>query len=48
LNKKYEVLSGPLFGQVVEILNYQKNKIDLALGNVKASIKKDNLLFKPI
>lgn len=48
INKKYEIISGPLFGQIVKILNHQKNKIDLVLGNVKVSIKKDNLLFKPV
>ena len=48
LNKNYKILSGPFVGQIVKILNYQKNKIDLVLGNIKASINRENLLFKPV
>ena len=41
LNKNYKILTGPFIGQIVKILNYQKNKIDLVLGNIKASINRE-------
>ena len=48
VNKNYEIISGPFLGQVAKILNDQKNKVNLLLGNIKASIDKKSFLFKPV
>jgi hypothetical protein len=48
VNKNYEIISGPFFGQVAKILNDQKNKVNLLLGNIKASIDKKSFLFKSV
>ncbi len=48
VNKKYKILSGPLIGQIVKILSTQKNKIEIILGNIKTSVNKDKISFKPV
>lgn len=48
INRNYKILSGPFLGQVVKILDKQKKKIDLILGNIKTSININKVLFKPV
>ena len=48
INKNYKILSGPFLGQVVKILDKQKKKINLILGNIKTSINIKKVLFKPV
>ena len=48
LNGCYKFTSGPFVEKIFKIINFQKNKIDIYIGNVKTSIKKKGLLFKPI
>lgn len=47
-NSKYKFSSGPFSGKIFEIINLQKNKIDILLGKIKTSIKKKEFLFRPI
>jgi hypothetical protein len=48
LNTKYKFLSGPFSNKIFEIVNLQKNKIKILLGNVKTTINKQDYLFNPI
>lgn len=45
-NKNYKFLSGPFSNYIVEVLNVQKEKIKLLIGNFKLSINKKNYLLK--
>ena len=47
-NSKYKFSSGPFAGKIFQIINFQKNKIDILLGKIKTSIKKKEFLFSPI
>ena len=46
-NSKYKFTSGPFVEMIFKIINLQKNKINILLGNVKTTIKKDEFLFIP-
>ncbi len=48
VNKKYRFSSGPFSEKIFEIINLQKNRIDILMGNIKTTIKKSELLFSPI
>tara|TARA_A100001015_G_C15035642_1_gene736070 strand:+ start:2260 stop:2760 length:501 start_codon:yes stop_codon:yes gene_type:complete len=48
INKKYKILSGPLMGQIVEIIDKQKKKIDFTLGNIKTTINKNSFLLRTV
>ena len=48
LNKKCRFSSGPFTNKIFEIINLQKNKINILLGNVKTSVKKEDFLFYPV
>ncbi len=47
-NSKYKFSNGPFSGKIFEIINLQKNKIDILLGQIKTSIKKEQFLFSPV
>ena len=47
-NKKYIFSSGPFTEKIFKIINLQKNKIDILMGNLKTTINKEKFLFKPI
>ncbi len=47
-NKKYIFSSGPFAEKIFKIINLQKNKIDILMGNLKTTINKEKFLFKPI
>ena len=47
-NSKYKFSNGPFTGKIFEIINLQKNKIDILLGQIKTSIKKEQFLFSPV
>ena len=48
LNKEYKFITGPFLDAVFKIVNIQKNKIDIMLGNLKTTIRKSEFLFKPL
>ena len=47
-NQKYRFISGPFADMIFKIIKLQKNKIDILLGNMKTSLKKEEFLFSPI
>jgi len=48
INNFYKIGSGPFFGEIIKILDIQKNKIDFLLGKIKTTIKKDKLVLRPV
>lgn len=48
INKKYKFSSGPFADTIFKIINLQKNKIDILMGNFKTSINKQNFLINPV
>ena len=40
LNGKYKFTTGPFVEKIFQIINMQKNKIDILMGNLKTTIKK--------
>ena len=47
-NSKFKFNSGLFSNFVFEIINLQKNKINLLLGNLKITTEKDKFIFKSI
>ena len=47
INSNYKFVTGPFTEKIFKIINLQKNKIDIFMGNVKISIKKKEFLFNP-
>ena len=47
-NSKYQFVSGPFTEMIFKIIGLQKNKINILLGNVKTTIKKNDLLYNPL
>ena len=47
-NSNYQFISGPFAERIFKIINMQKNKIRILLGDVKATINKNSYLFNPI
>ena len=48
INSNYEFSSGPFAEKIFKIINLQKNKIDILMGNIKTTINKQKFLFKPV
>ena len=48
INSSYEFSSGPFSEKIFKIINLQKNKIDILMGNIKTTINKQKFLFKPV
>jgi len=48
LNKKYKFLNGPFVEKIFNITSIQKEKIGIAIGNIKTNIKFNKYLFRPI
>lgn len=48
IKKYYKFTSGPFVEQIFPIIKIQQNKIDILLGNLKTSVKKQEFLFSPI
>ena len=48
LEKKYKFLSGPFSEKIFNITLIQKEKIEVAIGNLKTKIKRNKYLFCPI
>lgn len=47
-NNSYKFVSGPFTNKIFKIINLQKNKIDILMGNIRTTINKKELLVKPI
>ena len=47
-NKDYKFSSGPFAETIFKIINLQKNKIDILMGNIKTTINKQKYLISPI
>jgi len=48
VNSKYQFTSGPFTEMIFKIINLQKNKINILLGDIKTTIKKNEFLFSPL
>ena len=48
INSRYKFTTGPFVEKIFEIINFQKNKIEILVGNVKTTIKKKEYLFNPV
>jgi len=48
INKKYKFSSGPFSDKVFQIINLQRNRIRVLMGNIKTTIKKKEFLFTPV
>ncbi len=48
INSKYKFMTGPFADKIFKIVNLQKNKIDILVGNIKTRIKKQEFLFNPV
>ena len=47
-NSTYKFLSGPFINQIFKIINLRDKKIDIKMGNLKTTIKKEDFLYSPI
>ena len=47
-NERYKFLSGPFTSEIFKILEIQKNKINILIGNFNTYIKKKDYLFFPV
>ena len=48
LNKKYKFSSGPFSDKIFQIINLQRNRIKVLIGNMKTTIKRKEFLFTPV
>ena len=48
VNSNYKFTSGPFAERIFKIINMQKSKIRILLGDVKTTINKNSYLFNPI
>jgi len=48
INSEYKFSSGPFNEMIFKIIDLQKNKINILLGNVKSTINKNEFLFSPL
>ena len=47
-NNSYKFVSGPFTNKIFKIINLQKNKIDILMGNIRTTINKRDLLVNPL
>ena len=48
INRYYKFSSGPFVEKIFKIIELQKNKINILMGNVKTTISKEEFLFNPV
>ena len=48
INAECKFISGPFSNTIFKIIEIQKNKIKILMGDLKTTIKKKEFLFKPI
>jgi|TARA_B100001094_G_scaffold100769_1_gene96928 hypothetical protein len=47
VNSNYQFITGPFAENIFKIINIQKSKIDILMGNLKTTIEKRKFLFNP-
>ena len=47
-NSNYKFTSGPFSERIFKIINLQKNKINILLGNIRTTIKNEEFSFTPL
>ena len=47
INRNYKFASGPFINQIFKVLSMQKLRIQILMGGVKISLKKNRFLFNP-
>jgi len=48
VNSRYQFISGPFVNTIFKIINLQKNKMNILLGDIKTTINKTEFLFNPL
>ena len=48
INNEYRFSTGPFVGKIFKILNLQKDKMNIMMGNINTSLKKKDYLFNPL
>ena len=48
INLKYKFSSGPFSDAIFKIINFQKNNINILLGDIKTTINKKEFLYSPL
>ena len=48
LKRSYKFISGPFIEKIFTIIKIQQSKIDILIGDLKTSVKKQEFLFSPI
>ena len=48
INKKYRFSSGPFADKIFQIINLQRNKIKVLMGDIRTTINKKEFLFTPV
>ena len=48
INSNYKFFSGPFTNSIFKILELQKNKIKILMGNLKTTVNKKDFLFQPV
>ena len=48
INSTYKFMSGPFVEKIFQIINYQKGKLKILIGNLHTTIKPKEYLFRPI
>ena len=48
VNSNYKFFSGPFTNSIFKILELQKNKIKILMGNLKTTVNKKDFLFQPV
>ena len=48
LNRPYKFFSGPFTNKIFKIIELQKNKIHILMGNLKTTVKKENFLIQSV
>ena len=48
INSEYKFGSGPFADNIFKIINFNKNTINILIGNIKTTINKKEFLFNPL
>ena len=48
INEYYQFSSGPFIDKIFKIIEFQKNKINILMGDLKTNISKKEFLFTPL
>ena len=48
VNKEYKFTKGPFVEKIFKIIDLQKNKINILMGDLKTTVNRADILFKPI